>query len=84
MTTSLLVINDLNTYFNRFKKVEADLKKLLNANRGRKDLIDLPQTPKQCGVKEEKDASVTESDKEQDPEDNEEGQQALMSREETP
>ena len=51
MITSLPVINDLNTYMDRFKKNEHDMKSLIDANRDRTDLLELPGTPTQFGDK---------------------------------
>ena len=85
MVTTIHVINCLNTHWNRFKKDEDDLTRLIEDNMGRTDLIVLPPTPKTCGLKElEADSrTLTDNGQESPPRANEQ-QQAMEPPQETP
>ena len=59
MTTHFEAINSLNTHMSRFKTKIEDLKRLMEDNRDRTDLIELPATPKTFGKQEIRPVSET-------------------------
>ena len=75
MVTTNEVINSLNTYMKRFVTRDADLKRLIEENRERTDLLELPPTPKTHGQVEAKEISRTDTEKPDDPSETVIGQQ---------